>query len=141
MISNIVDSDKRMESLSQVIPEGPAKKVEKALLEVLESAICQNFKENSKFIKDHLSNVKKLRLAENPDGYARYLARKQVPDEISYNTRLEKIQLWYRGELRTKLEELYSLYYGISQEEKRGISKENAKGIIQGLLNMSLTDD
>ncbi|CAI2195788.1 13310_t:CDS:2, partial [Funneliformis geosporum] len=47
---------------------------------------------------------------ENPDGYARYIARKLVPDEISYNTRIEK-------------------------EEKCEISKENAKGIIQGLLN------
>lgn len=135
------NNDKRMESLSQVIPEELAKKMEKALLEVLETAICQNFKESSKFVRDHLSYVKKLRLAENPDGYARYIARKLVPDEISYNTRLEKIQAWYRGELRTKLEELYSLYYEISQEEKCEISKENAKGIIQGLLNMSLTDD
>ncbi|GBC45095.2 uncharacterized protein OCT59_027364 [Rhizophagus irregularis] len=82
MTSNIMDSDKRMESLSQVMPEGPAKKVEKVLLEVLETAICQKFKENSKFVKDHLSS-----------------------------------------------------------EEKCEISKENAKGIIQGLLNMSLTDD
>ncbi|CAI2196886.1 10644_t:CDS:2 [Funneliformis geosporum] len=87
-----------MESLSQVMPEGLAKKVEKALLEVLEM-LC-----------------KKLQLVENPDGYARYIARKLVPDEISYNTRIEK-------------------------EEKCEISKENAKGIIQGLLNMSLTDD
>ena len=45
------------------------------------------------------------------------------------------------GELRTKLKKLYSLYYEISQEEKCEISKEKAKGIIQGLLNMSLTDD
>jgi len=141
MTSNIMDSDKRMESLSQVMPEGPAKKVEKALLEVLESAICQKFKENSKFVRDHLSSVKKLRLADNPDGYARYLARKQVPDELSYNTGIEKVQTWYRGELCTKLEKLYSLYYEISQEEKCEISKESAKGIIQGLLNMSLTDD
>ena len=134
-------SNNDKESLSQVIPEEIAKKMEKALLEVLETAICQNFKESSKFVRDHLSYVKKLRLAENPDGYARYLARKQVPDELSYNTRIEKVQTWYRGELRTKLEELYSLYYEISQEEKCEISKENAKGIIQGLLNMSLTDD
>src|SRR6266516_8212700 len=118
MTSNIINSDKRMESLSQVISEGPAKKVEKALLEVLESAICQKFKENSKFVRDHLSNVKKLRSAENPDRYARYLARKQVPDELSYNTRIEKVQTWYRGELRTKLKELNSLYYEISQKEK-----------------------
>jgi predicted metal-dependent hydrolase len=136
-----MDSDKRMESLSQVTSEGLAKKVEKALLEVLESAICQKFKENSKFVREHLSYVKKIRLAENPNGYAKYLARKQVPDEISYNTRIEKVQTWYREELCTKLEELYSLYYEISQEEKCEISKENAKGIIQGLLNMSLTDD
>src|SRR5829696_3802288 len=105
MTSNIKDSDKRMDPLSQVIPERLAKKMEKALLEVLETAICQNFKESSKFVRDHLSYVKKLRLAENPDGYAKYIARKLVPDEISYNTRLEKIQAWYRGELRTKLEE------------------------------------
>ncbi|CAG8711792.1 8640_t:CDS:2 [Funneliformis mosseae] len=117
MTSNIKDLDKRMESLSQVIPERLAKKVEKALLEVLESAIYQNFKESSKFVRDYLSYVKKLRLAENPDKYARYIARKLVSDEISYNTRLEKIQAWYRRELH------------------------NAKEIIQGLLNMSLTDD
>ncbi|CAI2162956.1 15461_t:CDS:1 [Funneliformis geosporum] len=135
------NNDKRMESLSQVIPEELAKKMEKALLEVLETAICQNFKESSKFVRDHFTYVKKLRLAENPYGYARYITRKLVPDEISYNTRLEKIQVWYREKLHTKLEELYSLYYEISQEEKCEISKDNAKGIIQGLLNMSLTDD
>ncbi|CAI2195290.1 343_t:CDS:2 [Funneliformis geosporum] len=97
------NNDKRMESLSQVIPEELAKKMEKALLEVLETAICQNFKESSKFVRDHLTYVKKLRLAENPNGYARYIARKL--------------------------------------EEKCEISKNNAKGIIQGLLNMSLTDN
>ena len=91
MTDNIIDSDKGIKTLSQ------AKKVEKALLEVLESAICQKFKENSKFVRDYLSNVKKLQLAENPNGYARYLARKQVPDELSYNTRIEKVQTWYRG--------------------------------------------
>lgn len=141
MTSNIIDSDKRMESLSQVMPEGPVKKVEKALLEVLKIAICQKFKENSKFVKDHLSYVKKMQSAENPNGYTKYIARKLIPDEISYNTRIEKVQTWYWGKLRTKLEELYSLYYKISQEEKCEISKENAKGIIQGLLNMSLTDN
>ena len=80
-------------------------------------------------------------MAENPGGYARYLARKQVPDELSYNTRIEKVQTWYRGELRTKLKELYSLYYDISQEEKCEISKENAKEIVQELLNTSLTNE
>ncbi|CAI2169698.1 11362_t:CDS:2 [Funneliformis geosporum] len=40
------NNDKRMESLSQMMSEGLAKKVEKALLEVLEMAICQNFKES-----------------------------------------------------------------------------------------------
>ncbi|CAI2195184.1 16806_t:CDS:1, partial [Funneliformis geosporum] len=40
------NNDKRMESLFQVIPEELAKKMEKALLEVLETAICQNFKES-----------------------------------------------------------------------------------------------
>ncbi|CAG8657206.1 13203_t:CDS:1 [Funneliformis mosseae] len=123
------------------MPEGLAKKVEKALLEVLEMAICQNFKESSKFVRDHLSYVKKMRLAENPDGYAKYIAKKLIPDEISYNIRIEKVQTWYREELCTKLEKLYSLYYEISQEEKCEISKENVKGIIQELLNMSLTDD
>ncbi|CAI2196198.1 1962_t:CDS:1 [Funneliformis geosporum] len=54
------NNDKRMESLSQMMSEGLAKKVEKALLEVLEMAICQNFKESSKFVRDHLSYVKKL---------------------------------------------------------------------------------
>ncbi|CAI2194208.1 8985_t:CDS:2 [Funneliformis geosporum] len=121
------NNDKRMKSLSQVITEELAKKMEKALLKVLEMAICQNFKESSKFVRDHLTYLKKLRLAENPNGYANYIARKLVPDEISYNTRLEKIQAY--------------LYYEISQEEKCEIFKDNAKGIIQELLNMSLTDD
>jgi len=87
MTDNIIDSDKGIETLFQ------AKKVEKVLLEVLKLAIYQKFKENSKFVRDHLSYVKKLRLAENPDGYAKYLTRKQVPDELSYNTRIEKVQI------------------------------------------------
>ncbi|CAI2194224.1 801_t:CDS:1, partial [Funneliformis geosporum] len=45
-----------------------------------------------------------MRLAENPDGYVKYLARKQIPDKISYNTRIEKVQTWYQEELCTKLE-------------------------------------
>ncbi|CAI2190764.1 12236_t:CDS:2, partial [Funneliformis geosporum] len=85
----------KMESLSQVIPEVLAKKVKKALLEVLKMVICQNFKESNKFVRDHLSYVKKLRLAENPNRYARYITRKLVSDEISYNTRIEKVQTWY----------------------------------------------
>ncbi|CAG8590209.1 16876_t:CDS:2 [Funneliformis mosseae] len=70
--------------------EGSAKKVEKALLEVLEITIFQNFKENSKFIKDYLNYVKKMQLAENPDEYAKYIARKLISDEISYNIRIKK---------------------------------------------------
>ena len=65
MTSNIIDLDKKIESLSQIISEELIKKVEKVLLEVLKSAICQKFKENSKFIKKHFSYVKKLQLAEN----------------------------------------------------------------------------
>ena len=44
MTANIIDSDKIMESLSQ------AKKVEKALLEVLKAAICQKFKESKRVV-------------------------------------------------------------------------------------------
>jgi len=91
MTSNIMNSDKRMESLSQVMPEELAKKMEKALLEVLESAICQNFKESSKFVRDHLSYIKKIRSVENPDRYAKCIAKKLISDKISYNIRIEKV--------------------------------------------------
>ena len=59
-----------------------AKDIEKALLEVLNTAIRQKFKTDGKFIKDHLGYVKKIRTAEKPERYVRYIARKFILDEV-----------------------------------------------------------
>ncbi|RHZ57340.1 hypothetical protein Glove_390g74 [Diversispora epigaea] len=87
-----------------------AKDIENALLEVLNTAICQ-----------------------------KYIARKLVPDEEAYNVKIEKTRTWYRRELCQKLEKLYSLYYELSQEEEMTeITKNDTSEIIESLLNISI---
>jgi len=114
-----------------------AKDIEKALLEGLNTAIRQKFKTDGKFVKDHLGYVKKIRTAEKPERYVRYIARKFIPDKEAYNVKIEKTRTWYRGELCQKLEKLYSFYHELSQaEEMSEITKNDASEIIEGLLNM-----
>ena len=116
-----------------------AKDIKKALLEVLNTAIRQKFKTDGKFVKGHLSYIKKIRTAEKPERYVRYIARKFIPDEEAYNVKIEKTHTWYRGELCQKLEKLYSFYHELSQaEEMSEITKNYASEIIEGLLNMSI---
>ncbi|CAG8639887.1 8975_t:CDS:1 [Diversispora eburnea] len=115
------------------------KDIENALLEVLNTAIRQKFKINSKFVKDHRSYVTRLQSAKELEKYIRYKARQLMPDEASYNRRIEYIHGHYSGELREKLEKLYKLYYELSQaEEKDEISEIDASEIIKGLLKMSI---
>ena len=116
-----------------------AKDIENALLEVLNTAIRRKFKIDSKFIKDHLSYVTRLQSAKELEKYIRYKVRQLMPDEASYNRRIEYIHGHYSGELREKLEKLYKLYYELSQEEEKDeISEINASEIIKGLLKMSI---
>ena len=113
-----------------------AKEIENAMLEILDTAILQNFKPDSKFVKDYLSYVTRLQSAKEPEKYIRYKARQLTPDEASYNKRVEYIHGRYWGKLREKLERLYKLYYDLAQEEETyEISEEDARKIVKGLLN------
>ncbi|RHZ88814.1 hypothetical protein Glove_21g2 [Diversispora epigaea] len=115
-----------------------AKDIKNALLEVLNTAIRRKFKINSKFVKDHLSYITRLQLAKELEKYIQYKARQLMPDEASYNRRIEYIHGYYSEELREKLEKLYNLYYELSQEEEKDeISEIDASEIIKGLLKMS----
>ncbi|CAG8574744.1 218_t:CDS:1 [Acaulospora colombiana] len=116
-----------------------AKDIEKALLGILNSAIRRKFKTDSKFVKDHLSYVTRLQSAKEPEKYIRYKARQLMPDEASYNRRIEYIHDHYSGELCERLEKLHKLYYELAQEEEKyEISEIDASEIVKGLLKLSI---
>ena len=108
-----------------------------ALLEVIEMAYLQGYKEDSKFIKRHAYYVKSLHKAKGPDAYARYMAKKVIPDEEAYTERLESTREYYKGDLLTSLEKLYEIYYEIIKtpppEQKSPPTKDDAQEFMNKL--------
>ncbi|CAI2175040.1 10667_t:CDS:1, partial [Funneliformis geosporum] len=63
---------------------------------------------------------------ENPDEYVKSTAIMLFPNDDTYERRMSRYQKWYQGkkELLASIENLYSLYYILSKEERPMTEKE-----------------
>ncbi|CAI2201797.1 14297_t:CDS:1, partial [Funneliformis geosporum] len=68
---------------------------------------------------------------ENPDEYVKSTAIMLFLNEDVYERRMSRYRKWYQGkkELLTSIENLYSLYYTLSKEERPMIEEEISKTI------------
>ncbi|RGB24978.1 hypothetical protein C1646_675942 [Rhizophagus diaphanus] len=96
------------------------KDIEKAQIKIIDSALRARYKRDSKFIKEYVNYVKKLRKEEKPNEYIRTVAMMLFPNEESYKKRMTRYRDWYENkkELLESVENLYKLYFELSKEER-----------------------
>ena len=65
-----------------------------------------------------------------------YMAKKLFPNEVAYLEKIEKIYVKYNGNVFSKFEELYALYYQLSKKkpQRRKVSLIEAEHILAELL-------
>ena len=100
-----------------------AKDIHVALVALVKQAIRQKYSKTSKVVKEHCEYARKLTGANHPDKFAKYVAKKIFPDEEKYNNKISYYRKYYKGDLLTKIEELYALYYELAQEDTKAIEK------------------
>lgn len=109
-----------------------------ALKAVIKSALCQGFSTTSYLVTNHIKYIKNIQLADNPERYILYTAKKLFPDNDAVIKKSEYIKAKYRDNLLQRFEELYTLYQNIIQENrtmtKRTISEIEADNILEELL-------
>jgi hypothetical protein len=112
------------------------KDIEKAQIKIIDDALRARYKKDSKFIKEYVGYVKKLRKEEKPNEYIRTISMMLFPNEDAYNKRMDRYRRWYEGkkELLASVEDLYSLYYKLSKEE-RIMTEDDVNNVRDNLLN------
>jgi hypothetical protein len=112
------------------------KDIEEAQIKVIDEALRARYKKSSKFIKEYVGYVKKLRKEKKPNEYIRTIAMMLFPNENAYKRRMERYREWYedKEELLTSVEGLYALFYELSKEE-RIVTEEEISNTREGLLN------
>lgn len=60
------------------------KDIERAQIKIIDSALRARYKKDSKFIKEYVGYVKKLRKEEKPNEYVRTVTMMLFPNEESY---------------------------------------------------------
>src|SRR5437764_15464870 len=93
-----------------------ADKVVNALKALVKMALCNGFSKTSYLITDHIKYIKKIESSDNPEAYIRFIARKLFPNELAYLEKFKKIHAKYQNHLLFRFEDLYILYYQLSQE-------------------------
>jgi hypothetical protein len=93
-----------------------AAEVEKALFNVYRACIFYNIPKDSKFMCSYIEQIKKLRLAEDPDEYVIGLAKALFPNESAYHQFTDNYKSWYGRypEILNAIMEQYELYYEIA---------------------------
>ncbi|PKK63102.1 hypothetical protein RhiirC2_717220 [Rhizophagus irregularis] len=111
------------------------KDIERAQIKIIDSALRARYKKDSKFIKEYVGYVKKLRKEEKPNEYVRTVAMMLFPNEESYKKRIKRYREWYENkkEILESVENLYNLYYELSKEE-RIITEEDISNTREDLL-------
>ena len=107
------------------------KSIEEAQLKIIREALRIRYKKDSKLITEYANYVKILRHEENPDEYVKSTAIMLFPNEDAYERRMSRYRKWYQGkkELFASIENLYSLYYTLSKEERPMTEEEISKTI------------
>ena len=122
-----------------------AKDIKLALVAVVKQAIRQEYSEKSKVIKEHVDYANRLAKADKPENYIRYIAKRIFPNEDAYNNKIKYYQKYYKDDLLTRIEELYALYYELTQEKVKKVKKEitdlEVDTIANELFKFSIDDD
>jgi hypothetical protein len=107
------------------------KSIEDAQLKIIREALRIRYKKDSKLVTEYANYVKILRQEENPDEYVKSTAIMLFPNEDAYERRMSRYRKWYQGkkELLASIENLYSLYYTLSKEERPMTEEEISKTI------------
>lgn len=108
-----------------------------ALKAIVRSALCQRFSKTSYIVTNYIKYIKNIQHADEPERFISIIAKKLFPNSAMYAKRLEYIRLKYKDDLLQRLEELYVLYYRISQEnipERKNVSETEADNILAELL-------
>src|SRR3954447_22944458 len=111
------------------------KKIEEAQLQVIREALRLCYKKDSKLVIEYVSYVKNLRQSDDPEEYIKSTAIMLFPNEDVYNRKMARYQKWYQSKkvLLASIENLYSLFYTISKEE-RPIAEEEISRTIEELI-------
>ena len=107
------------------------KSIEEAQLKIIREALRIRYKKDSKLVTEYANYVKILRQEENPDEYVKSTAIMLFPTDDAYERRMSRYRKWYQGkkELLASIENLYSLYYTLSKEERPMTEDEVSKTI------------
>ena len=109
-------SEEKPGKLTALMPLRIAAEVEKALFNVLKLCFFYNIPKDSKFICSYIEQIKKLRLAEDPDEYVIGLAKALFPNESTYHQFTDNYKSWYGRypEILDAIIKQYELYYEIA---------------------------
>ena len=107
------------------------KNIEEAQIKVIREALRLRYKKDSKLIIEYVGYVKNLRQSDDPEEYKKSTAIMLFPNEDAYNRKMARYRKWYlnKKDLLASIENLYSLFYTISKEERPMAEEEIDKTI------------
>src|SRR5688572_7637190 len=107
------------------------KNIEEAQIKVIREALRLRYKKDSKLIIEYVGYVKNLRQSDDPEEYKKSTAIMLFPNEDAYNRKMARYRKWYlnKKDLLASIENLYSLFYTISKEERPMAEEEISKTI------------
>jgi len=107
------------------------KTIEKAQLEIIREALRLRYKKDSKLVTEYVGYVKNLRQEDDPDENIKSTAVMLFPNEEAYNRKMGRYRKWYQSKknLLASIENLYSLFYSISKEQRPMAEEEITKTI------------
>ena len=111
------------------------KRIEEAQLQVIREALRIRYKKDSKLVSEYVGYVKNLRQSDDPEEYIKSTAIMLFSNEEAYNRKMGRYRKWYQSkkDLLASIENLYSLFYIISKEE-RPIAEEIIDKTIEELI-------
>jgi hypothetical protein len=114
-------------------------KIIDALKAVILTALREGYSKESYLVKNHVSYIRKIESANNPEGYIRYTAKKLLPEKESYAENIMGIQAKYTAnpDLASRIIKVYDLYNNIPREAlpRCKITEDAAEKILAQLLN------
>ena len=124
MIDNIPANDNSASHISW-------KRIEKAQIRIIREALRLRYKKDSKLVSEYTGYVKNLRQSDDQEEYIKSTAIMLFPNEDAYNRKMARYRKWYQNkkDLLASIENLYSLFYSISKEERPMAEEEIDKTI------------
>ncbi|GES90956.1 hypothetical protein GLOIN_2v1875369 [Rhizophagus clarus] len=107
------------------------KRIEEAQIRIIREALRLRYKKDSKLVSEYAGYVKNLRQLDDQEEYIKSTAIMLFPNEDAYNRKMARYRKWYQNkkDLLASIENLYSLFYSISKEERPMAEEEIDKTI------------